>query len=315
MVGSSGFSSIARSRCLVASSKLPSAEMRPAERVDDIAVVRPLLDRAADHLHAVVEIDALIDPGIAEIVQDMRLVGEQLERLLEIGFGVGPVLGALVADAAEIEDQPIGFFRIGDGRDALAVGVRAFGILLAGALDIAERHDRFEVFRRVRRSACRAALSASSVRSTVSRLIASWISALRRSGEDGRNLLVDLDRELGLLQRFIKVGEREQRERVLRREIKRELQIDEAEILAAAPSERRAEAVKRFGRAGLRIVDQRRQFLAGADFFHFAGDQRMARQRLVEGFENLERFVLLALRERARSNRIRTTRSAPLSSL
>ncbi len=54
--------------------------MRPAERVDDVAVVRALLDGAADHLHALVEIDALIDPRIAEIVQHMRLIEEQLER-------------------------------------------------------------------------------------------------------------------------------------------------------------------------------------------------------------------------------------------
>ena len=44
-------------------------EIGPAERVDDVAVVRPLLDGAADHPHAVVEIDALVDPRIAEIVR------------------------------------------------------------------------------------------------------------------------------------------------------------------------------------------------------------------------------------------------------
>ena len=45
---------------------------------------------------------------------------------------------------------------------------------------------------------------------------------------------------------------------MLRLQIKRELQIDEAEILAAAASERRTEAVKRFGGARLCIVDHRR---------------------------------------------------------
>ena len=47
----------------------------PAERVDDVAVVGALLDRALDHAHALVEVDALVDPGIAEIVQHVRLVG------------------------------------------------------------------------------------------------------------------------------------------------------------------------------------------------------------------------------------------------
>jgi len=38
------------------------AEVGPAERIHDVAVIRPLLDRAADHLHAVVQVHALIDP-------------------------------------------------------------------------------------------------------------------------------------------------------------------------------------------------------------------------------------------------------------
>src|SRR5712671_5275164 len=70
----------------------------PAERIDDIAVIGPLLDRALDHAHALVEIEALIDPGIAEIVQHVRLVGIKLERLLEIGLGLAPLLRALEAD-------------------------------------------------------------------------------------------------------------------------------------------------------------------------------------------------------------------------
>ena len=48
------------------------AVVRPAERIHDVAVVRPLLDGAADHPHALVEIDALIDPRIAEIVEHVR---------------------------------------------------------------------------------------------------------------------------------------------------------------------------------------------------------------------------------------------------
>src|SRR5262249_57444459 len=39
----------------------------PAEGVDDVTVVGALLDRALDHAHALVEIDALVDPRIAEI--------------------------------------------------------------------------------------------------------------------------------------------------------------------------------------------------------------------------------------------------------
>src|SRR3954451_10284832 len=38
------------------------AEIGPSERVDDVAVIGALLDRTLNHLHAVVEIDALVDP-------------------------------------------------------------------------------------------------------------------------------------------------------------------------------------------------------------------------------------------------------------
>src|SRR6516162_6705272 len=45
----------------------------PAEGVDDVTVVGALLDRALDHAHALVEIDALVDPRIAEIVEHVGL--------------------------------------------------------------------------------------------------------------------------------------------------------------------------------------------------------------------------------------------------
>ena len=76
--------------------------------------------------------------------------------------------------------------------------------------------------------------------------------ALERRGR--RDALVDLDRELRLLHRLVEIGERQQRQRVVRREIERELQIDEPEVLAAAPAERRTEAVEHLGGAGLRRI-------------------------------------------------------------
>ena len=66
--------------------------VRPAEAVDDVAVVRPQIDGAAQHLERLVEIDALVDPRIAEIIEHLRLVGIELERLLEVGFRLRPLL-------------------------------------------------------------------------------------------------------------------------------------------------------------------------------------------------------------------------------
>src|SRR5262249_62137554 len=120
-------------------------EMRPAERIDDVAIVGTLLDRLLDHPHPLVEVDALIDPGIPEIVQNVRLVRIKLERLLEIGLGLVPLLGALVADAAEVEYGPVRALRRRNLLDRAAVGIGAIGILLALALDTTERQDRLQI--------------------------------------------------------------------------------------------------------------------------------------------------------------------------
>src|SRR5260370_10079696 len=54
----------------------------PAEGADDVTVVGALLDRALYHAHALVELDALADPVIADIVEHVRLVGEEIDGLL-----------------------------------------------------------------------------------------------------------------------------------------------------------------------------------------------------------------------------------------
>ncbi len=110
-----------------------------------------------------------------------------------------------------------------------------------------------------------------------------------------RNAVVYLDRQLGLLERLVEVGERQQRHRVRRLEIERKLQIDQRQIFAAAASDRGAEAVQRFGGAGLRGIDQRRQFLAGRDFLHFLHDHRMIGHRFIELLIDLERVILAAV--------------------
>src|SRR5262245_41158604 len=91
----------------------------PTQGVDDIAIIRALLDRALDHAHTLVEIDALVDPRIAEVIEDVRLVRKELQRLLEIGLGLRPLLGALEADASEIVDHPVRLLGLADSVDAL----------------------------------------------------------------------------------------------------------------------------------------------------------------------------------------------------
>ncbi len=75
---------------------------------------------------------------------------------------------------------------------------------------------------------------------------------IARQRRTRRHPLVSLDRKLGLFQILVEVAERQQRHRVRRLQIKRELQIDQRQILAAAAADRGAEPVERFGGAGLR---------------------------------------------------------------
>jgi len=64
-----------------------------------------------------------------------------------------------------------------------------------------------------------------------------------------RDLGVDLQRLLRLLEGLVQVGERQQRQRVVRRQIDGKLQIQQTEVLAAAAPERRSDAVQRLGPA------------------------------------------------------------------
>src|SRR6202035_2920338 len=78
--------------------------------------------------------------------QHMGLFGLQLESLAHIGLGLVPLLGAFLADAAVVIIDPIRLFiGVRQRADALAVGFGAVGELLAAPLDIAERHDGFDI--------------------------------------------------------------------------------------------------------------------------------------------------------------------------
>ena len=84
-------------------------------------------------------------------------------------------------------------------------------------------------------------------------------------------------------------------------EVQRELQIDQCEILAAAPRQRCADAVKRFGCPALRRIHQRRQLLAGLGLAQAFQYQRMPRELLVECLVNsLGRDTILVARQPAR---------------
>ena len=108
--------------------------MGPAEAIDDKAVIRLQFDGLAHHFKRFGQIEALLDHRITEIVQDQRLIGLERQRLAEISFGLLPLLGALIGDAAIVEDRP--FERSGafTSAMALAIDLSRLGELLIGAM-------------------------------------------------------------------------------------------------------------------------------------------------------------------------------------
>ncbi len=224
----------------------------------------------------------------------MRLVGIELQRLLEVSLGLRPLLRTLEADAAEVVDHPVRLLGLVDRVDALAVDIRAFGELLAPAQDVAERHDCLDIARIGSDQLLEIGLRLVGLVQAVEveRHLDLGIARERRVQ---RHALIDLVGELRLLHRLVEVAKREQRERMLRHQIERELQIDQPEILAAAAAERGAEPIEHLGRPGLRGIDHDRQLLASVDVVDCLDDQRMARQRLLECREHLQRVSVVAL--------------------
>jgi hypothetical protein len=93
----------------------------PAERIHDVAVGGPEFDRALDEVEPLLEVHVHVDPGIAEIVQHLRVVGIELQRLLEVRLGALPFLQPLMGDAALVEDVPVLGLRFVDARHGALV--------------------------------------------------------------------------------------------------------------------------------------------------------------------------------------------------
>ena len=105
-----------------------------------------------------------------------------LQRLLEVGLGLRPALGALVGDAAEVEDAPVGFAGSAIVAMPLRVGLGGIGEPLVRAVDVAERDHGLDIGR----------VGVDHALDVDGRLVGAvepsrqmpiWMSALRRSGE------------------------------------------------------------------------------------------------------------------------------------
>src|SRR5499427_2354062 len=194
----------------------------PAQRVDDVAVIGPLLDRSLDHAHALVEMDALVDPRITKIVEHVRLVGKQLQRPLEIGFRLRPLLAALETDAAEVVNRPVCFCGLRDQADCLAIAIGATVILFALALDVGERNDCVQVVRLVGNQLFEMLLGVLGALHGVE-IDGELDFSVALEGRGCRHALIGLNRKLGLLQRLVEIGERNLRKCVVGLKIERKL--------------------------------------------------------------------------------------------
>ena len=113
--------------------------MRPAKRIDDVAIIGAQLDRALDELHPLFQLHVHVDPGIAQIVQNLRLVGIKLQRLEEIRLRLLPLFQPLIGDAALVEEAPVLAFRLFDTLDRAVIDLRRRCIILLHRIDAAQR--------------------------------------------------------------------------------------------------------------------------------------------------------------------------------
>ena len=268
--------------------------IRPAEAVDDEPVLGPQRHGLAQHLEGLVEVLAPVHPGIAEVVEHHRLVRVQPQRLLEVGLGLGPLLVALVGDAAEVEQRPGRLVALGQGREGLAVGGRRRRILLLLALDVAEGgegvdvggapgHDVLEVADRVLGPAHH-----------VERQAGLHVGIVAQRARV-RHLVVDRDGLVVLLQLPVKVRQGDLGEAVVRRQEQREPEVDHGGELVALAAARGAEPVEHLAGALLGGADQRLDRLAGRDVGGQRLDLGVVGQDIAEGGERPQRFVLGAV--------------------
>ena len=251
------------------------AEVRPAEAVDDVAVVGLQRHGLLDQLNALLEVAVLIDPGIAEVVQNQGLVGIELQRLLQVDLGLAPVLHALVAGAARVVVDPVPLLGPGDQRDGARVVVGRFLVALARAHDVAECVERLDVGRIVLGDLLQQFLGfvGPLERVEVERL-ADLDRGLQRAALG--DAVVGGDGIAELLGRLVAAGERGQGERLLRRDEQRHLQIDDAEADAAFTGQGFAQAIEHLGQTLCRIGDQQAQPLSGIEAIAQVAGERMA---------------------------------------
>ena len=106
------------------------AVVRPAETVEQIAVVRFELYGLLEQRQALLQLEIPVDPVKAETIENRGLIGIELHRLEKIRLGLGPFAEPLVAHAATVPPGPVRLLRLAGELDRL-------GVIFGGAFEIA----------------------------------------------------------------------------------------------------------------------------------------------------------------------------------
>ena len=212
------------------------------------------------------------------------------------------MLGALVIDAPEVIDRPLGLFAGAGQAQHPSISVRRADEILARALEIGQRGKRFGAVGMLGDDALEA----------LARLVG-FAEGVEQEcdvnvGVDPhrarlRRLVIDLDRRFILLEPAIGFAERIQRQHMIGLKREGEAQKDDGGDFVALPGARRAEtvsaqSVEHLRAAAVGVLDHGLQLLAGVQFGQGRLNHRMARLDLVESLINGLGFVGLAqLRE------------------
>src|SRR5829696_5493219 len=274
------------------------AVVGPAEAVDDHPVARRELDGAAQHLERLVDVLAVVDPRVGEVVQHLRTAArlrlrDQLKGLLQVRLGLGPLLRALVGAATIVEQGPVAAIRSADALDGLRVHLGRLGEALARAQHVAERGDHVDVVGTLvheRLEVLHGLLAAVELLEVKANLDVG-ARAHRRPLRDPAQ---DRDGLLELLQPLEDVGECDERECVVGVQVEGEPQVVDGRELVALRVAGRPEAIEHLGGSVLGRGDDGRERLAGLDLRHGVEDHRMTRQDGLESGVDLEGLVPLA---------------------
>ena len=137
IVGSLGSAAAARSSVATRAGEVAEPVLRPAERIDDEAVVGLQLGSARDQGLGRRRVLAAIKHRIAEIIQRRGFVGGQRQCLSQLGFGAHPVTGLFEAGAAQEMQHPVRL-AVGRERNRTGVGLRRRPIALRLTLPVAK---------------------------------------------------------------------------------------------------------------------------------------------------------------------------------